>query len=385
MAQFSDSEQVVCRARYKRGHLGFRLSDEAALSHSTDRLEPAKYLFDSFAPLLAASVALGSRRTAVEPWCFSILDSCNVRSNFVLAQLRNEVLHVIALVRRQALGVNPATPGASEHLTGCTVLRLRRFGHQNVHAQAVAVLHEHMAAVAEFGRLPVAFAHEARFWIGRALVRRVRALLALEVDHAPAVAAIRGRLAVLALETLERGPGVDQRAVNGEMIGRQQALTARKTNDFIEEATRDIGHDQALAQTAEIRLIQAGALQVHVEKPAEQDVVIELLAKLTVRANRVQRDEQLPLEQTFRRNRRATDTRVLRVELRRYGAKRPIRQLLDRSQRMIRRYARLGREVVEHRGLGIELAAHRSQDKSFGSTTMTIANSGRSLGFASTC
>lgn len=66
ITQFGNSEQVVCRARYKRGHLGFRFSDESALPHPAHRLEPAEYLFDSFSFSLADPASLGARRPVVE-------------------------------------------------------------------------------------------------------------------------------------------------------------------------------------------------------------------------------------------------------------------------------------------------------------------------------
>lgn len=62
---------------------------------------------------------------------------------------------------------------------------------------------------------------------------------------------------------------------------------------------------RALAQAAEVRLIWPARLQVQIEKPTEQQAVIELLAKQLVRAHRVKGNQQLGREQALRRNRRA--------------------------------------------------------------------------------
>ena len=385
IAQFRNSEQVVRRTGNESRHLCFRLTDESGLSQTTHRFEPTEDLFDPFSFPLADSVAFGACRSPIESGCVPPVDARDVWPNTVFAQVRDELLHVVALVHRQRLGVDAAPAGAGEHRARSAVLGLCRFGHQNVHAQTVAVLHEHMAAVAQLGRLAVALPHEARVRIGRALMGRIRALLALEVDHAGTVASVLGRLTVLALEALERGPGIDQRAVDGEMIGREQTLATGKAHHLVEETARHIRGNQPFAQAAEIRLIEAGALQPHVEKPAKENVVVELLAELPVGSNRVQRDEQLALEQTLGRNRRAADVRIQRIEFRRDGAERSVGQLLDAPKRMIGRHARLGREVMKHRGLGVELATHRCQGKSLGSASMTNNRQVRSLGFASTC
>ena len=57
------------------------------------------------------------------------------------------------------------------------------------------------------------------------------------------------------------------------MIGRQQLLSPRKAHHLIEKPAGDIGIDQALAQATEIGLIQSGALQVHAEEPAKENVL----------------------------------------------------------------------------------------------------------------
>jgi len=61
---------------------------------------------------------------------------------------------------------------------------------------------------------------------------------------------------------------------------------------------------QPLAQASEVGLIQPRILQTHVQEPAEQNVVVEHLAEQPIRAHRIQRNEQLALEQPLRWDRR---------------------------------------------------------------------------------
>ena len=217
-AQFRDSQKVVSCSRDEGRHLGFGLSNETRFAQSADGFQPTEDFFNAFSLSLADSIPFGAGRATIKSRRFAISNSRDMRTNLMLAQVRDEILDVVTLVCRQRLGMNATATGAREQGSCSTVFGLRRFGDQNVDAQPVAVLHEHMPAVAELRRLAVALSHEARVRIGRALMRRVRALLALEIDHPGAVAAVLRWLAVLALEALERGPSIDQRAVDGEMV-----------------------------------------------------------------------------------------------------------------------------------------------------------------------
>ena len=277
--QFRNSQQVVRRRRQVGGDLGSGLADEAGLSHSTHRLQPAEDLLDSLSFALADLVARGAGRAPVEPRCLASFDAGNVRPDVVLAKMLDEVLHVVALVDTQGLGVDLPAPGTGQQLAGRLVFGQGGVGDEQIHAQATTVLHERMAAVAQFGRLAVAFSHELRCGIGAALVGGVGALLALEIHHPGAVTTGLGRFAVLGLEALEGGPGVNQRAVNGEVIGGEQLVLAGQTHNLVEETPGDVGFHQAFAQAAEVRLIEPTRFQVQIEKPVEQQVVIECSQK----------------------------------------------------------------------------------------------------------
>lgn len=78
------------------------------------------------------------------------------------------------------------------------------------------------------------------------------------------------RLTVRAFEALEGRSGLDQGAVDREVIRREQVLTASQAHYFVEETPGNVGGDQSLAQAAEIRLVEPFALEVHVKKPAKR-------------------------------------------------------------------------------------------------------------------
>lgn len=85
--QFGDPQQVVRRRRQVSGDLGFRLTDEACLSHSAHCLQPAEDLLDPLSFALADLVALGAGRSSIQARCLASVDPGNVRSDVVLAQM----------------------------------------------------------------------------------------------------------------------------------------------------------------------------------------------------------------------------------------------------------------------------------------------------------
>ena len=67
----------------------------------------------------------------------------------------------------------------------------------------------------------------------------------------------------------------------------------------------------------ERRGVEARVIPAQVEKPTEEQVVVELLAELPLAPDAVERDEQARLEQTLRRNRGTPPLRVHPLEDRR--------------------------------------------------------------------
>ncbi len=121
--------------------------------------------------------------------------------------------------------------------------------------QAVPVLGQHMAQVAELCALLLAFAVEPRLRVGGRLVRLAAAALALEVAGLVAVAAL-GRALVARTVALVRGPGLEQRAVDREVIGREQAATTRFAHDLLQQDLGDIGFQEPLPVLCERRRME---------------------------------------------------------------------------------------------------------------------------------
>src|SRR5260370_11331407 len=130
----------------------------------------------------------------------------------------------------------------------------------------MAILHERMAAETKLRLLTLALAHELGIRISGRAVGGVGTTLATDVDHALIVWPTAG-WPVLAPQALGgRGPGFDQRAIDGEVLIGEQFQLARLAHYRIEETTGQFAVNQPLAQAREIRLIQPGLLQIHVQK-----------------------------------------------------------------------------------------------------------------------
>src|SRR6266567_2502143 len=85
----------------------------------------------------------------------------------------------------------------------------------------------------------------------------------------------------------------------------QQAQAGCLADDFIEEALGDFVLEQPSAVLGEHRGVKTGLQQAHVQEPAVQELVVELLTEGTLTATRVQRNQQRRLEQPLRRNGRS--------------------------------------------------------------------------------
>ncbi len=88
--------------------------------------------------------------------------------------------------------------------------------------QAVAVLHQRLAHEAKLRLLARPLAVELRVGIGGGVMSVVAALLAAEVLFAIAPSVGRRPGAVLRPEALGAGPGLQERAVDREWLGREQ-------------------------------------------------------------------------------------------------------------------------------------------------------------------
>ena len=84
-------------------------------------------------------------------------------------------------------------------------------------------------------------------------------------DSAPT---LRCRLS-LRLEALERGPGFDQRAIDGEVLCAHQVRVTRLVHNAVKEHLRHLVGHQPLAVLRERARIEAVLEHAHAEEPAE--------------------------------------------------------------------------------------------------------------------
>lgn len=133
----------------------------------------------------------------------------------------------------------------------------------------------------------------------------------------------------------------------------------RLPDNVLEEHRARLVLQQARAILAECRRIERRRSHVHVEEPAEEEAVLEVLAELALAWHGVQRDEQLRLQQRLRRDRSASRRRVHRVELRRHLLQRRIDMYLDLPQRVVVRHDGRRRNDGKHRAFLLFGAVHR--------------------------
>src|SRR5207237_8565543 len=89
-----------------------------------------------------------------------------------------------------------------------------------------------MSHVAELRRLALALLVQPRLGIGRALMRLVAALFLVEAALGVAARTVIVLIAaVLAAEAFDRRPRLDQRAVDREVVARQQRSEERRVGE----------------------------------------------------------------------------------------------------------------------------------------------------------
>jgi hypothetical protein len=171
------------------------------------------------------------------------------------------------------------------------------------------------------------------------------------------VGGVRG-LAVPWLEALEASRGLDQGPVHREMLVREQVPLVGLSHDQLEQRSPHLVVEQPLTILGERRRIEAWFHQLHVQEPAEQEVVVEFLTEGSLTPHRIKRDQERRLEQPLRRDRRSAVLGVHRVEGIRQCGQCLLGERLNRAQRMVLRYPLLQVDKGQHRHLGLAASTH---------------------------
>ena len=160
------------------------------------------------------------------------------------------------------------------------------------------------------------------------------------------------------LTALHRGPGLDQRAVDREVIARQKPLHLGLRQHRRQELGRDVALQQPVAVLREHRMIPGCVIDADSDEPAEQQVVFQPLHQKPLRADRIKRLQQHRPQQLLRRDRRPPNRRIERGKLALQRRQRLVHDRPDRSQRMIPPHPRLQVNVAEQLARSIVVAAH---------------------------
>src|SRR3990170_7331348 len=115
-------------------------------------------------------------------------------------------------------------------------------------------------------------------------------------------------VAVSPSQTLQRGPGFEERAVDTKVIVRQQVPATRLSDELEQEAPGDILRQKPFLVLGEARGVEGLVVDVQVQKPLEEHVVLKLVAEAAGAGDGEESHQKLRLEQVLRRNRRTADT-----------------------------------------------------------------------------
>ena len=216
----------------------------------------------------------------------------------------------------------------SARVTRASTSKPERFLHQRVPQKGEPGLHARSLAV------------EPRVGIRGRGVRCVRTLLPAKVGLGVASACGRRRLACiiaagLRLETLHRGPRLDQRTVHREVLARQQRLHPALRQHCGQELRRDVAAKQPVPVLREGRVIPHRIVDAEADEPTEQKIVLQPLHQLPFRADRVEGLAQHRPEQLLRRDGWSPDRRIEIGKRPMQIRQRLVYNLSDRPQRMV--------------------------------------------------
>src|SRR5215472_4116159 len=157
---------------------------------------------------------------------------------------------------------------------------------------------------AELGLAPIRLAIEPGLRVRGALMCVVLALLAMKVGSVAVVEATP-RLEV-------RGPGLDECAINREVLVREQGFHARMLDQLGHELLEHAALLKPVPVLGEHRWIPHWIIWRQSDKPAEEKIVIELLHELTLRTDAVEHLQEKRTQELLRRDRWPA---LMRVEL----------------------------------------------------------------------
>lgn len=147
-----------------------------------------------------------------------------------------------------------------------------------------------------------------------------------------------------------------------------ETLPFGQVQHAVKEFPRHVGTQQAVAVDAEARAIPDRVVHGQSDKPAEQQVVVELFHQLPFAAHGEQDLQQQGAEQLFRGNRGAPGVGIALVEQLAHAGENAVDQDLHAAQWMVRGNSFVQADIAEHgRLLGFKAAhsIHRKLGRCF--------------------
>ena len=108
--------------------------------------------------------------------------------------------------------------------------------------------------------------------------------------------------AILARETFQAGPGLNEGAVGGEVFVAGPAFLPGEVVDFDKEEFGDLGGKDALIVLSEDAMVKTTLAELAVQEPKPEQVVAQLLAEEPFAAHTVEGGQDAGLEELFGRD-----------------------------------------------------------------------------------
>jgi hypothetical protein len=166
---------------------------------------------------------------------------------------------------------------------------------------------------------------------------------------------------------------------------RQQRFDLRVVEQLCHELLKNVALLKAVAVLGERRRVPHRIVRGKPDEPAIQQIVVELLHQLSLRADAVEHLQQQRAQQPLRRHRRTSIAGVKPAKAVRQLTQNFAHQGADLAQWMSCRHTLLRRNVGEKPALIFELAAHASTVQIDSRYTTGIINGSKPRGFSADC
>jgi hypothetical protein len=325
-----------------------------ALSEAAGGFAPTEDLFDPPAGLLAEGVRIRADAYAQGS---ALRTGRRMRSHTAIADALDKPAGTVATVGTEGTRIKSAFLKLLDLLDRDRRLWGADSGPDlEEDAEPVLVFHRRVARKAKPGLSAVPLAHQLRLRVRGRLVGVVPPALALKIT--PAIAVTRPLIRALFLEALQRRPRLNQRRIHREVLIANPTLGLREPHDLSKEQVRHLVLQQPRLVLGERGVVEDRLVGVKVQEPAEQQIILEALAELPLRTDRVERHQHLCQKQPLWRDRRPSALCIHLLEVLVHLSKDDTKDTLDRTDGMIHWDHRLHVKKARHTHLAVLFSSH---------------------------